>query len=169
MTPGEEEAKRRFREDTVPAFIDLLGMAEEALGGWRKRQGKDEPEWQEFDIKDLMLAANMMLTMASIGGARVQAAAGPPKAPPNFVSEELVQLDAAKVQGDFEAQLRMRGIDFELAKRVLAELVSTDKGVEMLQVMLLDAVLMKRRRKLPRTGGSQPGRLDELEGPHGEG
>lgn len=169
MTPGEEQAKKRFREDTIPAFVDLLGMAEEAIGGWRKRQGKESQEWEEVDIKDIMIAANTMIVMSNAVAMREMMSNPAQKAPPAFGQGELVQLDSAKVHEAFAAQLRMRGIDFELAKRVLAELVSTDKGVEMLQVMLVDALVMKKRRGIPRAGGSEPGRLDELEGPHGEG
>lgn len=170
MTPGEEEAKRRFMKDAIPAFIELLGMAEEALKGWRKRQGKEGPEWEEeVDVKDLMIAANTMIVMANAVAIRETMANQAQKAPPALDKGELVRLDSEKVHQAFAAQLRLRRVDLEAASRVLAELVSTDAGFDMISVMMADALNLKAGRGMPRSGGGEPGRLDELEGPHGEG
>lgn len=164
MTPEEKRAKERFRKESVPAFVELLEMAQDAIREWGKGQGKEQA-WEEIDIKDLMIAANTMIVMANAvtlreGMMRGGAAAAPPGPSVAFQAPDF---EPERVVADFNAQLRLRRVDPAVASLVMAQLVSTENGLRMLQIMLGDAVKLRGRKAAPAPGGTGPGHLEMKE------
>lgn len=137
----EEESKEAFRKKAVPAFVELLLMAEQALAIWKKKSGRGvEGSWEEFDLKDILMTAS---GMAAVGATNVvQQATG----------ELVVHLDPPKVHDAFGAELERRAIDRKSAEAVCKALVGTPAGQEMLKLMLHDAVMVNRKLDKKRGG-----------------
>jgi len=152
---SDEASKREFREKAIPAFVDLLLMAKEAIALYHKRTDGDGPvAYAEHDFKDLLITASAMVNVGFV-------ARGP--APDVKIEERVVQigemtvkLDPTKVHDAFTRHLEADGIDLKVASRILAELVSAEPGQKMLQLMLLDSVMLQRKRAL-RTGTPEHG------------
>lgn len=146
---SDKENKEAFRKKAVPAFVDLLQMAKQAIILYRKRENEGEaPTFEEISFQEVLMTANCMVAVGF--------AARDPDGEAVHAVSELVQLDSGKVHDSFTAELERQKLDVPAARRICAALVSTAAGNDMLRVMLYDAVVLKRKNEA-KAGGPPAG------------
>ena len=130
---SDKESFEAFKREAIPAFVDLLQIAKEAIVLYRKGERDGEtPSFDEIDFKDVLMTASCMAAM------------GLRRAPDPF-EESVVRLDPAKVHDACGAELERRRIDPKAAGAVLKALIESPAGREMLKLMVYDSVMVRRR------------------------
>jgi hypothetical protein len=160
----DKESKEAFRKKAIPAFVDLLQMAKEAIILYRKRESEgEEPAFDEIAFQEVLMTANCLVSVGFASAAPDLAAVE--EVARRTVAEGPMPVrveNPAAVHDAFTQELERQKIDVPAARRVCAALVATPPGREMLRVMLYDAVMQKRKAEA--RGGGQPPAPPRAEG-----
>jgi len=144
-TPEEEAAlDEELAAMGKPSYKELLVMsplqAYSELVDYRARKGAKSNFVAASEMADVQYAFESDVATPAEAAALDRAVAK------DRLAKATVRLTPAKVHADFEDTLFRASIDIREAKRTLELLLTTPEGNEMLQLMVYDAVIIKRKK-----------------------